>query len=118
MKRWLTVTGVLAVLTMAALSLSPADAQTEKPATIKEIMAALNKGPNSMTPLLGKDLRENPPDWDQIQKDAKIVANLVTSLQKKRPPKGEAESWEKLTAAYAENAKVLVAAADKKDQKA
>jgi hypothetical protein len=113
MNQLLTLAGVLAVLTAVTL----ADAQGEKPPTIKEIMTKLNKGPNSMTPSLGKDLRDNPVDWDHIQKEAKIYASLVATVQKSRPPKGDAASWDKLVKAYAEKAKAFEDAAEKKDQK-
>ncbi len=118
MNRLLTVAGLLAALTAAALRPNPVDAQGEKPPTVKEIMGKLNKGPNSLTPMIGKDLRDNPPDWDHIQKDAKTFVTLAAALQKNRPPKGDAGSWEKLAKTYTDNARALEDAAEKKDPKA
>ena len=118
MNRLLTGASVLAVLTAAALWLNPAGAQGEKPPTVKEIMGKLNKGPNSMTPSLGKDLRENPLDWDHIQKESKAFVTLAAALQKNRPTKGDAGSWEKFSKTYTDKVKAFEAAVEKKDQKA
>lgn len=117
MNRLLTTAALFAALT-AALLTGRTDAQGEKPPTIKEIMGKLNKGPNSLTPTLGKDLRSDPLDWDHIQKEAQSFASLASSLQKNKPPKGDSASWDKLAKAYAANAQALADAAGKKDKAA
>jgi hypothetical protein len=94
------------------------DAQDAKPPTIKEIMGKLNKGPNSLCPSIGKDLRADEPKWDDIQKEAKEFATFAEELPKRNPPRGDKANWEKLAKAYAENAKGLDAAAQKKDKPA
>jgi hypothetical protein len=112
MRRLLTVVGMLVALSV------PVGAQDEKPLTAKEIMGKLNKGPNSLCPTIGKDLRADPPAWEQIQKETKDFAALAGALTKAKPPRGEQESWDKLCKAYAESATALDEAADKKDKKA
>ncbi len=116
MKKWTYQAGAVALA--AVLAFSPVGAQDTKTPTIKEVMKKLNAGPNSMTANLGKDLDEDKPDWDDIQKETKEFVTFATALGKNKPPKGDADHWGKLTKEYLENAKALDAAAEKKDRKA
>jgi cytochrome c556 len=87
--------------------------------TIKEIMHKAHQGPNSILPTVGKDLRNSDgPDWDEIKRAAKELVRLGTALGKNEPPKGEKNSWQKLTKAYVESAKALLSAAEKSNQAA
>lgn len=56
--------------------------------------------------------------WDEAQKQAKIMADLGSKLGKNKPPKGEKDSWEKLTKKFATEAKAVADAAGKKDKDA
>ena len=85
---------------------------------IKRIMSKLAKGPNSLTPVLGKELKEEPPPWETIQGQAKDYAEEAANLGKHDPPKGAKESWRTLTAAFAESAADLDQAAKAKDKSA
>jgi len=85
---------------------------------IKQIMAKLAKGPNSLTPVLGNALKAEPPAWETIQPQTKEFAQLAAELGRYDPPKGSKESWSKLTMAYAESASALDGAARAKDKKA
>jgi hypothetical protein len=116
MKKCLCVAGVVALALIVVLS--PTGAQGDKAPTIKDVMGKLNKGPNAMTPTIGKDLKDDPPAWDDLQKETKDFVKCVEALGKNTPPKGEKDSWEKLTKAYLDNAKALEAATAKKDKKA
>ncbi len=118
MKRLTQMAGALAVLAVVALLAGPAGAEADGQLTSKQIMAKLNKGPMSLCPTLGKELKAKSPPWDEIQKQTKEFAELAEALTKAKPSKGEAASWEKLTKAYAMDAKDLNEAAQKKDQKA
>ncbi len=118
MKRLAHASACLALLALMCLALAPAGAQDEKVPDIKAIMGKLNKGPRAMTATLRKDLADDEPDWNKVQKDAKEFARLAKMMSKNEPPKGEKESWEKLTKQYAEYAKALSEAADKKDKAA
>jgi len=86
------------------------------PSKIKQVMGTLTKGPNSLTPLIGKELKEAEPPWDTIQPRAKDYARLTSELIKETPPKGSQESWTKLAATYAESASQLNLAAQAKDK--
>jgi hypothetical protein len=86
--------------------------------SIREIMIKLAKGPNSLAPVLGKELKDNPPPWETIQGQTKDFALLAAALGKNEPPKGSKESWEKLTAAYAGMAAELDRAAQARDSAA
>lgn len=107
-----------AVLSLAALILSTAtvDAQNGKPPTVKEAMAKLNKGPTSLCPMLGKAIKAEAPNWEEIQKESKQVLVLAEALVKNDPPRGEKASWDKLSKTYWANAKELDDAAQKKDK--
>ena len=115
MKRLTCVALGLALLAAAALTRSPSYAADKDP-TIKEIMTKAHKGGDALLGTLGKDLKADSPDWDKVQKETKELVELGTSLGKNDPPKGDKESWMKLTAAYLDTAKDLDAAAGKKDK--
>ena len=86
--------------------------------SIKEIMTKLTKGPNSLTPVIGKELAAAEPPWETLQPRTKEFALLASAMGKKDPPKGHKASWEKLTSAYAEWADDLDKAAQAKDKDA
>jgi hypothetical protein len=88
------------------------------PAGIKQIMGKVAKGPNSLTPVIGKELDLDPPPWESIQGQTKDYAQSASKLGKYDPPKGSKESWIKLTAAFAESAAELDRAAMAKDKEA
>ncbi len=85
---------------------------------IDQIMTKLAKGPNSLTPTLGKELKEAQPPWETIQGQAKEYVLLTAELGKHQPPKGTSDSWAKLTGEYAESALELDKAAQAKDKDA
>src|SRR5438067_7391544 len=105
MKKVVVVSGRLVVLALA-LTTGPAGADGERPLGIKEIMKKLN-GPTGIQPALGKELKDDEPVWDDIQKDTKEFASLAAALGKSDPPKGSKESWARLTKTYADDAKAL-----------
>ena len=84
--------------------------------TVKEIMGKLNKGPYALTPNLKRNLQKDDPDWSEIQDQAKAYANLAGALGQAQPPRGEKASWEKLAKEYADSAKALEQAVQKKDK--
>jgi hypothetical protein len=88
------------------------------PTPTGEIMNKLGKGPTSLTTTIGNELKTDPPPWDTIQPQAKEYAQLAGSVGKYDPPKGDKESWKKLTAAFAESATALDRAAAAKDKEA
>jgi cytochrome c556 len=116
MKRLVCVVSVLALLAGMALVAGPAAAQKEP--SIKEIMTKAHKGGNSIIASVGKELRGDEPDWEDIQSQSKELVKLGTSLGKNEPPQGDQESWEKLTKQYLTNAKALNEAAKKQDKSA
>jgi cytochrome c556 len=92
-------------------------AAQEKVLSIKEIMSRLNK-PGGIYPAISKELKADDADWADIHEQAKSFIKLAEMLGKNPPPKGEPESWAKLTKQYADNARALEAAAGKKDRAA
>jgi hypothetical protein len=86
--------------------------------TNKQIMAKLNRGPQSLTPVIGKALEAEPPAWDAITPQTEEYARLATALSKNEPSRGSKESWEKLTTAFAASAQALNKAAQAKDRDA
>jgi cytochrome c556 len=117
MKRFTWVTAVFVLVSLMRVGTIPADGGKKSP-TVKEIMGKLNKGPTALTPALGKALKAAEPDWEKILEQTKTYIEQVGDLAKNDAPKGTKESWEKLTKAYAENAKALNEAAKKKDVQA
>jgi hypothetical protein len=85
---------------------------------IKQIMVKLAKGPQSLTPIIGNELNQDPPPWETIQGQTKEYVASASELGKYDPPKGAKESWIKLTAAFADSAVELDRAASAKDKDA
>ena len=97
--------------------ISPAvPAQGEK-VEIKQIMAKVNK-PEGLYFAVAKELKAEDTNWDDVKKDTKEIARLGALVGKNDPPKGEKDSWQTLTKAYAENTKALETAAAKMDKTA
>jgi cytochrome c556 len=115
MKKMAMAASLLVVCGMSALALGVTD--EEKTPTIKQVMKKANAGPNSLLAEVGKGLKPDEPDWDDVQKQTKEMATLAAALAKNDPPQGEKESWEKLAKQYHESAKALNEAAQKKDKK-
>jgi cytochrome c556 len=109
MKRLVCAAAGLALLAGIAMAADP---------TIKEIMTRAHKGSKSLLTNMNTELKEDEPDWNDVQKDSKELVELGTSLGKNRPPKGEQTTWERLTKNYVTNAKALEAAAQSKDKSA
>jgi hypothetical protein len=106
---------VIVVVSLAAAGAS-ALAQ-DKPPGIKEIMARLNK-PGGVYPTISRALKAEAPDWDEIRLEAKTFVKLADALGKNAPPTGDPGSWATRTKAYADHARALEDAADKKDRAA
>jgi hypothetical protein len=64
-----------------------------------------------------QDLKDDEPDWPEIQNSAKELLLLLGALAKNDPPKGSKDSWSKLTRAYVETGKAVQAAVNKKDKR-
>jgi hypothetical protein len=79
-------------------------------------MTKLTKGPNALTPVIGKELNQNPPPWETIQGHTKEYLQSASELGTYDPPGGAKESWIKLTTAFAESAAELDKAAIAKNK--
>lgn len=81
-------------------------------------MKTLAKGPNSLTPTIGKELQVDAPAWETIEGQTKEYARLAGLMGVEKPPMGSAESWAKLTSSFAGAAEALNKAAIAKDKAA
>jgi cytochrome c556 len=117
--KWLICTAsLLSVLAVASLAANPAGAAgDDETPSIKKVMETLHKGKNSPLNSVKAALKSSPPDWVEIQKQAKEFATYGEALPKNDPPKGKKAAYEKLAKAYASNAKTLKEAAEKEDLK-
>ena len=88
------------------------------PASIKDIMIKAHKPGKSLLANIMGELREDEPDWNDVQKDSKDLVQLGGALGKFTPPKGDQASWNRLTTAYVANAQALEAAAESKNKSA
>jgi hypothetical protein len=95
----------------------PIDTKSGTP-TIRQIMGRLTKGPNSLTPVIGKELEADSPDWNTIQPQTEEYARLAAALVKNTPRKGSPESWAKLSADFRESAAAMDKAAKAKNRDA
>jgi cytochrome c556 len=111
----MSIFGLAAVL---ALGSPPIPAQDDKPSEVKQIMVKVNKTGTGLFSVVAQELRQDDPNWDEVKKDTKEIARLGAMLGKYDPPRGEKDSWQKLTKAYADNTKALEAASAKMDKDA
>lgn len=118
MRSLLPKAGLLTVLAALLGWTGGTDAQAGKVPTVKEVMAKVNKGPNSLCPTLGKAIKADTPNWEEIQKETKAFLTFAEALTRNDPPRGDRASWDKLTKAYLQNVKELDDAVQKKDKAA
>jgi cytochrome c556 len=110
MKRAMFLTAVLAAT--AALAGGHTADGTD---AIKKIMDAVNK-PTGIYFNLGQDLKDDSPNWKDVKVEAHDLAKLAADLPKATPPRGDKASWDKLSKAYADNAKALEKAVNNMDK--
>jgi XXXCH domain-containing protein len=119
-------TVALTVLSLSAISgcgetaegdqAGPGGARKASP--IKAAMGKLAKGPQSLTSVIGKELKESEVDWPKIQPQTSEFVKVASSMITMTPTKGSQESWKTLTTAYAGTAEKLELAAKDKDKDA
>jgi hypothetical protein len=83
---------------------------------LKAIMEKFGKGPEALQKSLSGALKQAEPDWGTIQPKSKEYAGLATEIGKHDPPRGDKESWMKLTLAFAGSASELDKAAQAKEK--
>ena len=115
MTRVVAVVGLLVLVLGLTVMARAVAADDPKVPTSKEIMTKLNKGPDCLKAVLAKQLKADTQDWTLIQKESREFAEATAALGKNTPKKGDKDSWDKLTKAYATDAKALATAAEKKD---
>ncbi|MBA4189833.1 MAG: hypothetical protein C0467_17765 [Planctomycetaceae bacterium] len=104
---------MLAGFGMVAVCLAVNAADDKSPST-KEIMKAVS----SKEGFCGKCVAAAKGEkWEDAQKFAKQLVECAAALPKNKCPKGDAESWAKLTKEYAEQAAAISKAAEAKDAK-
>ena len=108
--------GLLAVVLSFGGATGADEKKDEKLPDIPEIM---KKGHAKTDGYIAK-IRESAKDakWEDANKYAKSLALLGEALAKNKPPKGEADSWKKLTTKYVENTKLVLKGTEDKDVKA
>jgi hypothetical protein len=117
MPRVLGPLGGMVVLGFSMLG-AAGSSDAANPPTVKAIMGKANKGSDSLFYGIRQDLKDDEPDWPEIQKSAKELVRLLNDLGKNDPPQGQKDSWARLARAYLENARALQAAAGKQDRRA
>jgi hypothetical protein len=85
---------------------------------IGKVMDKVANGRQSLNMKIGQELNSGSPPWEEIQPQAKEYAELTATLGKYDPPRGDKDSWVKLTSAFAQSAEELNKAAAKKDKDA
>ena len=83
---------------------------------LKAIMEKVGKGPEALQKSLAGALKQAEPDWGTIQPKTKEFAGLAAEIWKHDPPRGDKESWKKLTLAFADTASELDKAAQAKEK--
>lgn len=110
LKRFATMTGVLALVGLIGL----ANADDARP-TIKQAMTKIAKGKVSSIPALKTALAAPSPDWKAIKANAKTVETATGAIVDAKPPKGDQAGYTMLAKALAADAKALNDSAEKED---
>ena len=113
MKMWFTRAAALAAAVTLVTVLGAGAADNPD---IETIMKKVNAKKGGLHAALMSDLKAGTVDWDAASKKSKEYYDLVSSLGKNDPPKGDKKSWEKLTKDYTDNAKTLADSCEKKDK--
>ncbi len=113
-----SMAGLLGLMTvlLAYAAATADDKKEEKVPTIKEIMTKGHKGTDAYIAKIKTAAKD--AKWEDAQKYAKTLTFFGENLGKNKPPKGETDSWEKLTKKYGENTKAVVKAVEDNDAKA
>jgi hypothetical protein len=106
--------GLVVVLSTASLKAED-DKKDAKPKNIGEIMKKAHLGEGALRAAVIKSLKTN--DYETAGKTAKAWVAISGHLGSFNPPKGDKESWKKLTKTYAATVKDLEKAIGKKDGK-
>ena len=103
---------VAGLICVPFVEMSAAD---DKVADVSTIMKKNNGGKKSNGKLIDAALKSGDVKWDEVAKLAKDYNKYAADLPKNTPDKGDKASWDKLSKAYADEAKKLDEAAGKKD---
>lgn len=106
----------LFAITLGVNAFAADEKKAEKALSIEEIMKPSFGGKNSLQKKIAAATKAEK--WEDAQKAATELKTLGAGLGKNETPKGDAASWKKLSAKYAEQTADISAAADKKDLKA
>lgn len=87
----------------------------KKTPSIKEIMKKGHGSPGLMSGI-AKEARDGK--WEDADNDSKLLKEFGEALGKNKAPKGDAESWKKLTDKYKDGTAAVAAAVEKKDKDA
>jgi cytochrome c556 len=119
MRPLLCAASVLAFVAMACLAAGSARAWDDDDETpsIKTVMDKLHKGAKSPLNTVKTALKASSPDWEEIQKQAKLFKKYGDALPKSDPPRGKKEAYAKLAKAYASSAKSFEEAAERENLK-
>ena len=113
---WVLATAAAAGLILTYLGADRLTAADDAVPSIEDIMQKVNKKKGGLHTDVDAALKASSVDWDAVAKKTKQYATLAEFLGKNDPPKGSKQSWAKLTKTYADDAKALNAAAEKKDK--
>ncbi|AMV36459.1 cytochrome c [Planctomyces sp. SH-PL62] len=114
MKSLICGASLAALILAAGLSAARVDAADEA-ASVEVVMKKLFAGKSSPNGTLKAAAKSDSPDWTKVKEASDVFARYAPALGENAPPKGDKDSWDKLTKGLAEHAKTLGAAVEKKD---
>jgi hypothetical protein len=119
LRKILKVTLVAALGVMAVVLAYGSSAATGADDKLPDIPEIMKKGHAKTDGYIAK-IRAAAKDekWEDANKYAKSLELLGEALGKNKPPKGDAESWKKLTEKYVDNTKLVLKGTEDKDAKA
>jgi cytochrome c556 len=105
----------VALVALLTIFQGGSDGTKEKTPSVKEIMQKLHGGRDGLRTKLNKEMRASKPDWEQIERETKEFVKFAEALGKNNPPRGDRQSWDRLTGLYVASAKDMDTAAEKHD---
>jgi hypothetical protein len=111
-----TVYALLIASLTLALSMRAEEPKKPLVPTIKQIMREAHECRTAYIRDVRNEMVKEEPNWELIAGRSRELVRAGKLLSLNTPPKGSAESWEKLTSLYIARATILVDAAERKDK--
>lgn len=112
--RWAVI---LVLPALFVLGSDTAQGEPEQLLPIKVICyRGCNRNSDSYVRIIGTQLARFEPDWREVEQNSRDLVRMGKLLAQHKPPRGDLESWRKLTDLYTARATLVVDAVEQRDK--